>query len=171
MRRNGIGWAMAGALLLAGCGQEAADYNRVEVPERQARAEAAIEQAVAASGPRQAARAGLPVSTPTPNAARARALPTEFQGYWGITPGDCELANYQATGRININADTIRFHEARATVSEVREASPARVFARLAFSGEGQRWERLTRFALEAGGTRLVRTELPSGGTTRYQRC
>lgn len=166
----------AAAMLVAGCsGESATDYNRVAVPEREARAAAAIEREAAVNGTAGTARLGVPVSTPTPSAARARAFPSEFQGYWGATPNDCELANVTAKGRINVDRDRVRFFEARAQVQALQEQSPYAVTTALRFHGEGQRWDRRVAWRLEDGGTTLIRTEAADGATpalvVRYQRC
>lgn len=157
-------------LALAACGGTSdADYNRVEVPEKEAEAQNVIDAAVAVNGASTTALAGVPVTKPSPNAARQRALPKEFQGYWGRTANDCELANTEATGRINVDADTIRFYESKARVLDVIEASPYAVTADLRFDGEGQTWQRRTEFRLENGGITLVRND--GGQTVRYSRC
>ena len=159
---------------LAGCGASTSDYNQVEVKPKEARADAVIANAAQAVGPRELAMKGLPVATPTPRGGSDDALPVAFQGYWGVTPGDCELANVDATGRINIDGATIRFFESRAQVTRLSARSPGELTARLTYRGEGQTWDRDTRLLLEAGGTRLIRSEAMPGGavqTTRYQRC
>ena len=165
---------MRGAFLLllplAACSGGGADYNRVDVPEREAEAQAAIDRSVAENGVATTARAGVPVGTPSPNAARDRAFPREMQGYWGRAPDDCELANTAATGRIDIEADTIRFHESRARVSAVAARSTYAVTMDLRFSGEGQTWQRRNAFRLENGGIALIRSEA-GAADVRYQRC
>ena len=163
-------------LPLAACGGGGADYNRVEVPEKEAEAQNAIDAAVAQNGAATTTRTGVPVSGATPNAARNRALPKDYQGYWGVTANDCELANTAATGRINVDADTIRFYESRARVLDVDASSPYALRVDLRFSSEGQTWQRRTLLRLENGGTTLVRIEPPgdarqSATTTRYSRC
>lgn len=162
-------------LLLAACGGGEADYNQVDLKPKEAKADALIANAAQAQGPRELARKGVPVSTPTPRGGDDDSLPAAFQGYWGVTPNDCELANVDASGRIAVDGATIRFFQARAQVTELRDISPARVHAVLRFRGEGEEWFRPTELRLEAGGTRLIRTEAVPGGpapaTTRYQRC
>lgn len=164
-----------GALLLAACGGGEADYNTVEVDEQAARAQATIDARTMQVGAKQAERSGMPVGEPAATAARGRALPTAFQGFWGVTADDCELANYAAMGRIKVDADRIRFYESRAQVERLTERSPNMVDVLLRFSGEGEDWTRATRLTLEEGGTHLVRTEQPgdgtAGSTTTYQRC
>ena len=156
-------------VMLSACSQGTADYNQVEVPEREARADAAIQAAARQQGQATVARSGVPVASPTPTAARDRTLPTDFQGYWGATPNDCELANVEASGRINIDADTIRFHESKARVVGIERRSPYQVVADLRFSGEGENGTARTGLRLEAGGTTLIRTQ--DGEAVRYQRC
>ena len=161
--------AMAMAMALGGCGRHDADYNRVDVPEREAEAQAAIEQSVAQNGAATTALAGVPVATPSRTAARDRAFPTEFLGYWGAGDNDCELANTAATGRLNIDADTIRFYETRARVQRLDRRSQQEVVADLRFSGEGQGFHARETYRLDAGGTVLIRTS-PTA-TQRYRRC
>jgi hypothetical protein len=156
-------------LTLAACSGHDADYNRVDVPEKEAAAQAAIEQAAAQNGAASTARTGVPVARSTPTAARDRAFPTEFLGYRGAGNNDCELANTEATGRINIDADTIRFHETRARVQRMDRRSPQEVVADLRFSGKGQSFQTREIYRLDAGGTALVRTS-PTA-TQRYRRC
>lgn len=161
---------VAAAAMLAACSaNDGADYNRVDVPEDQAEAQAAIEGAVVRNGMATTARTGVPVSATTPTAARTRAFPTAFLGYWGAGENDCELANTAATGRINIDADTIRFFGSRARVQSLEQRSAGEVVADLRFRGDGKSWERRDTFRLEAGGTQLIRSEPPM--TQRYRRC
>ena len=158
------------ATMLVACFPDAADYNRHEVPDDEARAQAAIERAAAQNGVATTARVGVPIAAPPETSARARAFPTEFLGYWGVSYDDCQLANTSATGRISVDADTIRFHEARARVQRLEQRSPYEVVADLRFDGAGDAsWERRDRFTLEQGGTILVRTEAPN--VQRYRRC
>ncbi len=171
--------AITGMLLaatLAGCsGGSSADYNRVEVPEKEARAQAAIDAEVAQNGAKSTARLGVPVATPTPNAARDRAFPADFRGFWGATDDDCELANTAATGRIDVDGDTIRFYESKARVQALRPVSPVALTADLRFSGEGQATFATETYLLENGGTSLLRTRPAAGGqpavSVRYKRC
>ncbi|KTT73701.1 hypothetical protein [Sphingomonas endophytica] len=164
-------WLATGmmAMTLAACGGGTPDYNRVDVPEREAEAQAAIERSVAQNGAASTARSGVPVTVPSRTAARARAFPTEFRGYWGVTDDDCELANTSATGRINIDADTIRFYDTRARVQRLVPLSPQEVVADVRIAGEGPAFERRETYRLEAGGTMLVRIAPPT--TQRYRRC
>jgi hypothetical protein len=158
------------AAMLAACSPDAADYNRHDVPEDEARAQAAIERAAAQNGVATTARAGVPIAAPAKTSARARAFPTDFLGYWGVSYDDCQLANTNATGRISVDADTIRFHEAKARVQRLEQHSPYEIVADLRFNGAGDSsWERRDRFTLEQGGTILVRSEVRN--VQRYRRC
>lgn len=167
--------AMPVFLLLAACSASQADYNQVEVRPKEAEADAMIANAAGEKGPRALALEGVPVSTPTPRAGGDNTLPATFQGYWGIRPTDCELANVNATGRVNIDGATVRFFESRAQIGNANALSPFEYEVALQFSGEGRRWTRVDRLKLGAGGTRLVRQEIvpgqPQPQTTTYQRC
>jgi hypothetical protein len=166
---------MAAGLAACSSGSDEADYNTVRVDPAQARAQAQIDRAAAAQGPRAAARSGLPVATATPSSAGARKLPIAFQGYWGATPGDCALANVDAGGRLAIEADQLRFFRKRARVDALRELSANEVAATLSFKADDARWTHLTHLTLEQGGTRLLLVEQGDaarpGQTMRYQRC
>jgi hypothetical protein len=174
MTRHGTWGSTAVAvalLILGGCGGGgSADYNQgAHVPDEEAEAEAAIERAVKQKGLATTKLSGVPVSSPTAPPARARAFPTEFVGYWGVTPNDCELANTEATGRINIDGDTVRFYQAKARVASLQQRSTYEVAADLRFSADGKDWQRTNIFRLESGGTVLFRTE--GGSTLRYAHC
>jgi hypothetical protein len=164
-------WLAAGmmATMLAACGGGDTDYNHVDVPEREAEAQAAIEQSVAQNGAARTALSGVPIARASPSAARDRAFPTEFLGYWGAGDDDCELANVDATGRINIDADTIRFYQARARVQRLERRSAQEVAVDLRLSRDGKTFERRETYRLDAGGTALVRSDPPA--TQRYRRC
>ncbi|PCG15342.1 MAG: hypothetical protein DI530_12750 [Sphingomonas sp.] len=154
---------------LAACSSPQGDYGNVAVPEREAAAQQAIEAAAATNGVRATARTGVPIEVKPLTAARGRALPADYQGYWGVTPDDCELANTAATGRINIDADTIRFHESKARVQSIALRDPYALSAELRFSGEGAGWTRRNDFRLENGGTMLVRQD--GAQVVRYRKC
>lgn len=134
------------------------------------RAAAAIENAVAENGAAATAAKGLPVTPPAQARANPRAFPPAFQGYWGIAPADCSLANVDATGRINIDGGTVRFYESRARVATVVRAASDAFVADMGFSGEGQRWTKRIDWTLAVGGTRLIRTDAGAAAIT-YQRC
>jgi hypothetical protein len=164
--------AAALALLAACSGGGQADYNAAaRVPEDEAAAQRAIERAAGRDGAATTATLGVPVGATKLNAARNRALPVDFQGYWGATPDDCELANVSARGRINIDADTIRLFEARARVVALDRRSPFLVVARLRFDGAGGTGERTTELRLDAGGTTLIRTDRVPPLSITYKRC
>lgn len=170
---------LAGSLLLplalatTGCSRTSDNYaDAGRVPAKEARAAAAIDRAAAAEGAHAAERQGLPVAPAPATAARDRALPTAFQGYWGATPNDCELANTEARGRIEIDTDTIRLWETKARVERLVTSSPYRVVADLSLSGPDARWKARSTLALEAGGTTLIRTDAGERAVTvRYQKC
>ena len=173
--RVGLSVTMLAAMLTACSRGSDVDYNTVHVDPAQARAQAQIDRAAAAQGPRAAARNGLPVATATPSSAGARKLPVAFQGYWGATPGDCALANVDAGGRLAIDADQLRFFRQRARVDALRELSANEVEATLSFKADDARWTHAMQLRLEQGGTHLLLVEQGDaahpGQTMRYQRC
>lgn len=158
-------------LLVAACSRQPDYDDATELSGKDAKAANAVAQDVAANGVASAEAKGLPVSKPTVTVAKRNALPVAFQGYWGMTPADCDLANAAATGRIDVEGDTIRFYESKARVAKLNVGDGSSVTADLAFTGEGKRWTRQTTFALLAGGTRLLRREQGQANTITYQRC
>ena len=170
--------SLAAGLILAACssGPEKADYSdAADVDPAQARAQERIDATANAIGVNNAARIGVPVSSPTPSAARARKLPVAFQGYWGVTSGDCDLRNADAAGRVSVDADKVRLEDGKATVQRLTERSPSVVDTILHVDTAAGSGERPVRFMLEQGGTRLVMTRGAVAGTPpatiRYQRC
>ena len=166
MRRTGFA-----LLLLTACSRQPDYDDTTELNGKDAKAANAVAADVATNGVAAAAAKGLPVSKPGLTRAPRNALPTAFQGYWGMTPADCDLANAAATGRIDVEGDTIRFYESKARVAKLIAGDDPSVVADLTFTGEGQHWTRRTEFALGAGGTRLLRREQGQANTITYQRC
>lgn len=169
---------IAAGLILAACssGQDKADYSdAAHVDPVQARAQARIDATASRIGTRSAARIGVPVSSPTPSAAGDRKLPVAFQGYWGVAPGDCDLRNADAAGRISVDADRLRLEDGKATVEKLVERSPSIVDTMLRIDAAAGAGNRPVRFMLEQGGTRLVMTRGAVAGTPaatiRYRRC
>lgn len=176
MRRRSITAlaALLTTLVTAGaCSRTSDNYaTAAEIPADEARAAAAIDRAAAQNGARLTALEGLPVSPPPIGPARNRVLPTAFQGYWGVTPNDCELANTEAHGRLNIDADTIRQWEGKGSVDRIVAATPYRAVADISFSDAGTRWKTRTTLTLGSGGMTMMRSD--AGGRplqARYQKC
>lgn len=175
MRRRG--WVMAG-LLLTACSaeQKTVDYNAAgAVDPRQAKAQEKIEAAAGKEGADRAMRSGLPVDVPTPGASGRHLLPAAYQGYWGITPGDCELINYEAPGRAVVEGDKVRFHDARARIVSLTEHTPNNFDMVLRFEGPGEDRTSDAKIGLRDGGTHLEAVVTTPGQaaarTIRYERC
>jgi len=155
-----IPFCLIATLAIAACSNDAPAVN-------DAQAEAAVEQAArAANGtvPR-----GLPVSDETA-ALTPGALPPAFEGRWGLTPADCDVARSDTKGLLVIRGSTLTFYTASATARVVGGPSRYKVVADLTFTDKGATAPRRDRLALTAAGTVLQRTE-PGGQTYRYERC
>src|SRR3546814_5910594 len=74
----------------------------------------------------------------------ATVLPVDFQGRWGLVANDCDPARDDNKGLMTVAADTLKFYESRGVVKTVTIASPTKLTADLAFTGEGQRSEEHT---------------------------
>ncbi len=101
----------------------------------------------------------------------AKVLPASFVGRWGMVPNDCDPSRDDAKGLMEITPEMLRFYESRGTVRSVAIASPAKVTADVAFSGEGQTWEKAVTLILADNGGALVREESEMPQPLRYQRC
>ena len=86
-------------------------------------------------------------------------IPPAFHGRWGLVPADCTTTRGDAKGLIEIDAEGIRFYEARAVVDEVEAKEATMIKARFAFSGEGQEWTRDMEWRLSDDGTQLTSSE------------
>lgn len=113
-----------------------------------------------------------PPPSPAPSATPASlsAFPATFQGRWGLVAADCQPGRADAKGLMEVGATTLRFYESRATATALTRPRPARVEARLAFTGEGQEWTRVNALTLINDNT-LVREERDPATSLRYARC
>jgi len=101
--------------------------------------------------------------SPTPGAI----IPAQYQGRWGMVPGDCTSTRGDAKGLITVGDTSIRFYESTATLTRQRPAKATSFAGLFAFRGEGQSWEKEMTFT--RNGDTLVRAE-PDGRFT-YKRC
>lgn len=148
-------------LALAACsGKEQAATN-------EAVAEAAIAHIEASATGNVAP--GLPVADKEAKLDRS-ALPPAFEGRWGMTPADCDIARGDTRGLLSITGSKLTFWDAGATASVVGGSSRYKVVADLALSDHGRKWQRRDTFELTNAGTTLQRTEA-AGKTYRYERC
>lgn len=161
MRKLTSATAGALALLLAACDSENRPSSK-EVDEAVANAEATAKAVT-----NQAAPAFAPPGTASP----LTEIPASFQGRWGMVPNDCDRARSDAKGLMEVTATRLSFYESRATPTSIVQATPEELGLQLAFSGEGQTWERTTRLKLEEAGTVIVREEREPPATFRYTRC
>ena len=100
---------------------------------------------------------------PTPGAI----IPAQYHGRWGMVPADCTSTRGDAKGLITVGDTRIRFYESTATLMDRRPAIATSFSGRFAFTGEGQRWEKV--MTLTRSGDTLVRAD-PEGRFT-YKRC
>lgn len=112
-----------------------------------------------------------PPPAPSPTASPVAALPEAFQGRWGMVANDCEPGRADAKGLMTVSADLLRFYESRGRVERARAPRPGTVELDLAFTGEGQAWNRTETLTLTDGGRTLVREEREPAGSYRYTRC
>ena len=95
-------------------------------------------------------------------------------GRWGLVPADCTSQRGDNKGMITITADQIRFYESVAEISAVKESSPTRLRASLAFEGEGMQWTRDALLEARPGGGQLFMEEFGADavpGPRTYTRC
>ncbi|WEK47997.1 MAG: hypothetical protein P0Y56_06790 [Candidatus Andeanibacterium colombiense] len=120
--------------------------------------------------------AAVLASSPTPSATSTRELqiPAALRGRWGLVPADCTSTMGDNKGLIVVDAESIKFYEARAVLDVVKDVRESRVVASFSFSGEGQEWKLDEELHLEKDGRELIRTEHGENAMTeplRYTRC
>jgi len=108
-------------------------------------------------------------ASPTPVAAGG--FPTVFQGRWGLGADDCDPARDDAKGLMAVEPGRVVFYESRGRPSRIEQATPTRLVAEIAFTGEGQQWTKRTTMQLLDEGRTLVREESDPAQTLRYTRC
>src|SRR3546814_1708683 len=97
--------------------------------------------------------------------------PVDFQGRWGLVANDCDPARDDNKGLMTVAADTLKFYESRGVVKTVTIASPTKLTADLALTGEGQTWNKIATFTLLDGGKTLLRAENDPALSLRYSKC
>ena len=112
-----------------------------------------------------------PSPAPAPSASPIAALPAEFQGRWGMVDNDCVPGRDDAKGLMTVAADGLRFYESRGRIERAAAVRPGSVELDLAYTGEGQEWNRTETLALQDGGRTLVREERKPAGSYRYVKC
>jgi hypothetical protein len=115
-----------------------------------------------------------PAASPSPVAASG--FPQPFQGRWALGEADCDPAKADiAKGLMTVTADGVRHYESRGRATRVEVASPTKLTAELAFTGEGQEWTRRATWTLTDAGKTLT-AEVPDDPEPpmrllRYTRC
>lgn len=102
------------------------------------------------------------------------AIPELFFGRWGLTPGDCDPSGGDDKGAMTIDAEGVRFFEARAVPTDFAQRGEDMIRADFRFTGEGQEWTREMRLELVEGGAGLKREEFGDGAIDDplvYSRC
>jgi hypothetical protein len=107
--------------------------------------------------------------TGEPLPAAAMAIPTQFHGRWGLTPGDCTSTKGDAKGLLVIAPDGLRFYESRAVPGADSDLDSGSISGHFNFNGEGQSWSRYE--ALRVDGAHLVRTESNPTASFSYAKC
>lgn len=102
------------------------------------------------------------------------AIPVAMYGRWGLVPNDCDPTRDDAKGLMKVSVAALTFYESRGLLEEIEEASPTRLDASFAFSGEGVTWERHIVLELDEDKGTLTRSETdPDAGPLElvYSRC
>jgi len=142
--------------------ENAAGLEQV-IAEANAEAKAVREQAdETPPAPGTGDRAPIP-PPPTPGDI----IPGQYQGRWGLVPGDCTSTRGDAKGLMTIGDTSIKFYESTATLTKRQPAKATSFSGLFAFRGEGQSWEKVMTFT--RSGDRLERAD-PEGRFT-YRRC
>ena len=142
--------------------ENAANLEAV-VAEANATAEAVREQADA-TPPAPGTNQSEPMAPlPTPGGV----IPAQYQGRWGMVPGDCTSTRGDAKGLMTIGDTSIKFYESTATLTEQRPAIATSFSGLFAFRGEGQSWEKVMTFTRT--GNSLKRAD--QDGSFTYRRC
>jgi hypothetical protein len=115
----------------------------------------------------------LPQASARPVAATE--FPQSFRGRWALGANECDPANADiAKGLMTVEAARVSHYESRATPKAIEVASPTKLTAELAFTGEGQQWTRRATWTLtDAGKTLTAETDDPEPPmrNLQYQRC
>ena len=94
-------------------------------------------------------------------------FPAQYRGRWGMVRADCTSTRGDAKGLITIGDTTVRFYESLANLKEQRPAIATSFSGLFAFTGEGQKWEKVMTFTRT--GNTLKRAD--SDGNFTYTRC
>ena len=115
-----------------------------------------------------------PVPLPTAGPVALTAIPTGFQGRWGVNAGDCDPSTGADKGKLTITGNRLSFFESRGEAKAIRQTQPTQITFDLPMSGEGMTWSEPTTLTLLDGGKTLVRevkSPADRATTDRYSRC
>ncbi|MBI0475466.1 hypothetical protein D9601_08900 [Sphingomonas sp. MA1305] len=155
------------ALPLAACGgggKEGAGNNSQQA--------ATIQEQVSANLTDDPQNMMVPITPPSPSPIAA--IPTAFQGRWGMVANDCDPARADNKGLLTIAGNHLSFYESRGDAAKIRTTGRNRIAFDLPMSGEGMTWSEPTVLTLEGDGRTLIReTTGPAdrAGSNRYQKC
>ena len=110
--------------------------------------------------------AGSELPSP-PGTPEAMMIPSQYRGRWGMVPADCEQGRSDAKGLLTIGEKSLVFYESTGTLKEQRPAIATSFSGLFAFTGEGQKWNKVITFTRT--GDTLKRAE--ETGTFTYRRC
>jgi len=117
----------------------------------------------------------VPLPEPSASPVAATEFPQAFRGRWAMGANECDPANAAiAKGLMTVEAAKVSHYESRATPKAIEIASPVKLTAELAFTGEGQKWTRRATWTLtDDGRTLLAETDDPEPPmrSLQYQRC
>jgi len=149
------------ALALAACQQN--DPNNIAIDEGNG-VNGEVETLPPDEGNDETAQANATNKVEEPTSA---AIPATYHGRWGMVANDCQPGRDDAKGLITIDARTVKFYEAVATLKEQRPAIATSFAGQFDFIGEGQNWRKVMTFTRT--GDKLTRAE--EEGTFTYTRC
>lgn len=164
------------ALALAAC-QQPADDSNIAIDNGVNAAEAAASE-VETLPPNETSDAPVYSDTPSTiviNAAEDSGsqspeqafFPAQYLGRWGMGPSDCTSTRGDNKGLITIGDTTVKFYESLANLLEQRPAIATSFSGMFAFSGEGQKWQKVMTFTRT--GDTLKRDD--DEGSFTYKRC
>ena len=152
------------ALALAAC-QPPSDPNAADPGELNV--EAAKIEPMPPSEANATANAAASEASPIP----LTVIPAAFHGQWGMVPADCASTRGDNKGLITVDADSIRFYEARAILTKVTMNAPENFTGDFKFSGEGQTWVKPQNLKLTGSSNTLIRSETDPAMSFTYKRC